>query len=54
MGLRDKRGKEGRALWSEQSEGVTWEGVGKILVGKVKDTGHRPVYTNLIILRIME
>lgn len=34
---------EVRAQWSERSEGTTWEETGKILVGKVKDIGHRPV-----------
>lgn len=35
--------REVRAQCRERSEGVTREGTGKILVGKVKDIGHRPV-----------
>jgi len=32
-----------RAQWREGFGGVTWwGGTGKILAGKVKDTGHRP------------
>lgn len=43
-----------RAQWRQRSEGTAWKGMGKILVGKVKDIGHRPVQTKFTILKIME